>query len=68
MLYSKTLVEMNTEKIKKDKEIKNSLSLLKQWELINMIVDMEKTITKYEDKERHETKQRPIPNDWELHD
>ena len=59
MLYSKTLVEMNTEKIKKDKEInkKIRLSLLKQWELIDMIVDMEKTITKYEDKERHNAKQ-----------
>ena len=54
-----------------DKKIR--LSLLKQWELIDMIVDMEKTITKYEDKERHETKQRPIPydklgKDWKLHD
>ena len=41
----------------KEKEIKESLKLLKQWELIDMIVDMEKTITKYEDKKRHNVKQ-----------
>ena len=37
---------------KTDKEIKEKLDLLKKEELIEMIVDMEKTITKYEDKER----------------
>jgi len=42
---------------KTDKEIKEKLDLLKKEELIEMIVDMEKTITKYEDKERHNTKQ-----------
>ena len=36
---------------------KKSLELLKRWELIDMIVDMEKTIAKYEDKERHNAKQ-----------
>ena len=36
---------------------KKSLELLKPWELIDMIVDMEKTITKYEEKERHNAKQ-----------
>ena len=36
---------------------KKSLELLKQWELIDMIVDMEKTILKYEDKERRNAKQ-----------
>jgi len=41
----------------KEKEIKESLELLKQWELIDIIVDMEKTILKYEDKERHNAKQ-----------
>ena len=41
----------------KEKEIKESLKLLKQWELIDMIVDMEKTITKYEEQERHNVKQ-----------
>ena len=43
--------------MKEDKETKESLDLLKKWELIEMVVDMEKTITKYEDKERHNTKQ-----------
>jgi len=42
---------------KTDKEIKEKLDLLKKEELIEMIVDMEKTITKYEDKERHNAKQ-----------
>jgi len=41
----------------KEKEIKEDLDLLKRWELIDMIVDMEKTITKYEDKARHNAKQ-----------
>ena len=41
----------------KDEEIKESLELLKQWELIDIIVDMEKTILKYEDQERHNAKQ-----------
>ena len=41
----------------KDEEIKESLELLKQWELIDIIVDMEKTITKYEEQERHNVKQ-----------
>ena len=42
---------------KTDKEIKEKLDLLKKDELIEMVIDMEKTITKYEDKERHNTKQ-----------
>jgi len=46
----------------------NALELLKKEELIEMIIDMEKTITKYENKERHETKQRPIPDDWRKND
>jgi hypothetical protein len=33
------------------------LDLLKKEELIEMVIDMEKTITKYEEKERHNTKQ-----------
>ena len=33
------------------------LDLLKRNELIEIIVDLEKTILKYEDKERHNTKQ-----------
>ena len=33
------------------------LDLLKKEELIEMVIDMGKTITKYEDKERHNTKQ-----------
>jgi len=41
----------------KEEEIKESLELLKQWELIDIIVDMEKTILKYEDKERYNAKQ-----------
>ena len=42
---------------KTDKEIKEKLDLLKKEELIEMIVDMEKTITKYEEQERHNVKQ-----------
>ena len=33
------------------------LDLLKKEELIEIVLEMEKTITKYEDKERHNTKQ-----------
>ena len=33
------------------------LDLLKKEELIEIILDLEKTILKYEDKERHNTKQ-----------
>ena len=33
------------------------LDLLKKEELIEMVLDQEKTILKYEDKERHNTKQ-----------
>ena len=33
------------------------LDLLKKEELIEMVIDLEKTILKYEDKERHNTKQ-----------
>ena len=33
------------------------LDLLKKEELIEMVIDMEKTITKYEDKERYNVKQ-----------
>ena len=40
-----------------DEETKEDLDLLKRWELIDMIVDMEKTITKYEDKARYNAKQ-----------
>ncbi len=40
-----------------DDEIKDSLGCLKQWELIDMIVDLEKQLLKYEEKERHNTKQ-----------
>ena len=52
-----TILKKNAKKMKEDKETKESLDLLKKWELIEMVVDMEKTITKYEDKERHNTKQ-----------
>jgi hypothetical protein len=38
-------------------EIKEKLDLLKKDELIEMVIDMEKTITKYEDKKRHNVKQ-----------
>ncbi len=41
----------------KEEEIKEDLDLLKRWELIDIIIDMEKTITKYEEKERHNAKQ-----------
>ena len=40
-----------------DDEIKDSLGCLKQWELIDMIVNLEKQLLKYEEKERHNTKQ-----------
>ena len=33
------------------------LDLLKKEELIEIVIDLEKTILKYEDKERHNTKQ-----------
>ena len=33
------------------------LDLLKKEELIEMVIDIEKTILKYEEKERHNTKQ-----------
>ena len=33
------------------------LDLLKKEELIEMVIDMEKTILKYEDRERHNAKQ-----------
>ena len=33
------------------------LDLLKKEELIEIVIDQEKTILKYEDKERHNTKQ-----------
>ena len=58
---------------KKDSEDFYLLDLLKKWELIEMVLDMEKTILKYEKalgivwgKERDETKQRPIPDDWRI--
>ena len=38
-------------------EIKDNLGCLKQGELIDMIVDLEKQLLKYEEKERHNTKQ-----------
>ena len=34
-----------------------ALDLLKKEELIEMVIDLEKTILKYEDKERHNAKQ-----------
>ena len=40
-----------------DDEIKDSLGRLKQWQLIDMIVGLEKQLLKYEEKERHNTKQ-----------
>jgi|TARA_R100000656_G_scaffold54659_1_gene43063 hypothetical protein len=43
--------------MKEEEKIKESLDLLKKWELIEMIVDMEKTILKYGEKERHNAKQ-----------
>ena len=36
---------------------KESLDLLKKEELIEIVIDQEKTILKYEDKERHNAKQ-----------
>jgi hypothetical protein len=38
----------------------DALELLKKEELIDMIVDMEKTLTKYEDKEKHNVKQQAL--------
>ena len=43
--------------INDDEEVKDSLGCLKQGELIDMIVDLEKQLLKYEEKERHNTKQ-----------
>jgi len=47
-----------------DQELYDQLDLLKRSDLIKMIMDMEKTIDKLEEKERKEKKQRPIPDDW----
>ena len=41
----------------KDINDTDALDLLKKEELIEMVLDLEKTILKYEDKERHNTKQ-----------
>ena len=41
----------------KDINDKEKLDLLKKEELIEMVIDMEKTILKYEDRERHNAKQ-----------
>ena len=41
----------------KDINDRDALDLLKKEELIEMVIDMEKTITKYEEKERHNAKQ-----------
>ena len=41
----------------KDINDKEKLDLLKKEELIEMVIDMEKTILKYEDRERHNSKQ-----------
>ena len=41
----------------KDINDRDALDLLKKEELIEMVIDMEKTILKYEDKERHNAKQ-----------
>ena len=41
----------------KDINDRDALDLLKKDELIEMVIDMEKTITKYEEKERHNAKQ-----------
>jgi len=51
------LSSMGYYRIMNEKEIKEDLDLLKRWELIDMIVDMEKTILKYEDKARYNAKQ-----------
>ena len=41
----------------KDINDRDALDLLKKEELIEMVIDMEKTITKHEEKERHNAKQ-----------
>ena len=41
----------------KDINDRDALDLLKKEELIEMVIDLEKTILKYEDKERHNAKQ-----------
>ena len=41
----------------KDINDTDALELLKKEELIEMVLDLEKTILKYEDKERHNAKQ-----------
>ena len=41
----------------KDINATDALELLKKEELIEMVLDLEKTILKYEDKERHNAKQ-----------
>tara|TARA_R100000306_G_scaffold33255_1_gene34670 strand:+ start:686 stop:829 length:144 start_codon:yes stop_codon:yes gene_type:complete len=41
----------------KDINDTDALDLLKKEELIEMVIDLEKTILKYEDKERHNAKQ-----------
>ena len=41
----------------KDINDRDALDLLKKEELIEMVIDMEKTILKYEDRERHNAKQ-----------
>ncbi len=41
----------------KDINDTDALDLLKKEELIEMVLDLEKTILKYEDKERHNAKQ-----------
>ena len=41
----------------KDINDTDALDLLKKEELIEMVIDLEKTILKYEDKERHNVKQ-----------
>ena len=41
----------------KDINDMDALDLLKKEELIEMVIDLEKTILKYEEKERHNTKQ-----------
>ena len=41
----------------KDINDMDALDLLKKEELIEMVIDLEKTILKYEDKERHNAKQ-----------
>ena len=41
----------------KDINDRDALDLLKKEELIEMVIDMEKTITKYKEKDRHNAKQ-----------